>query len=169
LRDRFKEEEERHQAELGACFEDYHAQRARGVKGARLLLLAPPERRVYREELELIRSCLTSVVEELDRKAEPGVQGAELSPAIEATFELIPRAFAVQSMILFLAAQPGRKAKRKDICKHLYKSVNKKTRENTAVLIKRASPILDEREAPLRLVRDADEVKLINVDIAEAT
>jgi hypothetical protein len=166
LRERFEAEDQQHQAELGACFEDCNAQRARGVKSARLRLPAPPERRIYREELDCIKSCLSLVTEVLDLK-----QGetATTTPAVEATLELIPRAFVVQSMILFLAAQPGRKAKLKDICKHLYKTVNKKTRENTALLIKRASAILDKREAPLRLVRDGDEVKLINVDIAEAT
>jgi hypothetical protein len=69
LRDRFEEEEEQHQAKMGACFQDYNAQRARGVKSARLRLPAPPERRIYPKELSCIRSCLASVVEELDRKA----------------------------------------------------------------------------------------------------
>jgi hypothetical protein len=156
LRDRFEEEEEQHQAELGACFGDYYAQRARGVKDARLLLLAAPERRVYREELELIRSCLASVVERLDQVEHPS--------AVKATLDLIPRGNRSPRLIRFLAGKPERKARLKDICKHLYGSIDKKSIENCALLIKRTSLILDDRKSPLRLIKDRDEVKLIFVD-----
>jgi hypothetical protein len=172
LRDRFDGEDELHQEELAAHIRDYNARVARGVKRARLRWPAPPERRIYREELDCLRSCLALVVEaigpEVSGKAVT-VEVAASGPAVEATLGLIPRGTHSRNLIQFLAKKPGRKAKLKEVCERIYKVVNKDSIKKTALLIKRTSLVLDDRTAPLRLVRDGYEVKLASIDITEAT
>jgi hypothetical protein len=82
------------------------------------------------------------------------------------TLDLIPKSFALTALITFLHEQPGRSAKLLDACKKVYRARDKSSAAKTRKLITRNEPILDLRNAPLRLLFDkkTGTVHLLNRD-----
>ncbi|MGP0068625.1 MAG: hypothetical protein ACLQGP_34120 [Isosphaeraceae bacterium] len=79
------------------------------------------------------------------------------------TLALIPRATHTPNLVRFLLSRETKRANLNEICKHIYKSVDKGTLAKARLLIKRAMATLDYRNAPLRIVRDEKnrEIKVI--------
>jgi len=84
--------------------------------------------------------------------------------ALTRTLDLIPLSTHGPNLINFLAQKTERTAKVKDICKHIYMSTDKPTLAKARRLIDRNVQYLEERDAPLRIVRDkkTSEVRLID-------
>jgi len=92
----------------------------------------------------------------------PGVN--EKADALTQTLDLIPLSTHGSNLIKFLAQMTKRTAKVKDLCKHIYKSIDKPTLAKACRLIDRNAEYLEKRDAPLRIVRDKNtrEVRLID-------
>jgi hypothetical protein len=104
----------------------------------------------------------------------PGFFPATPPDALQVIRDLIPQNHLAFNMIQWLAERQGRKAKAEEICKAIYKSVDKKSYKKTTLLIKRTMSVLEKRNASLRLqaprrIRRNDEIKLIDADPTEAT
>jgi hypothetical protein len=82
------------------------------------------------------------------------------------TLESIPRATHGLRLIQHLFEQPGRSAKLRDVCKLVYKSIDKGSLHKMAKVIRETRIALEKRDAPLRLAWDskAKIVSLISRD-----
>ncbi len=96
------------------------------------------------------------------RSPEPD-QPAPIDPLTE-TLDLIHRSTHGLNLVKWLSEKPGRKAKLKDVCKHIYKSSDKTSLAKTRLLIKRTRPTLERKDTPLRILwtKNPDEIKLID-------
>jgi hypothetical protein len=68
------------------------------------------------------------------------------------TLALIPHSPLALNLIPYLHGKPDRTATLKQLCRYIYKAVNKRSLANCRLLIKRTDPVLDNRGAPLRIV-----------------
>jgi hypothetical protein len=83
---------------------------------------------------------------------------------LDRTLELIPRSVLSSNLMRFLYEKPERQASLLDSCKKIYKSIDKRSRANARLLIKRLRLTLEARNAPLRLsvTRKPDSIRLID-------
>jgi hypothetical protein len=87
------------------------------------------------------------------------------------TLDLIPNSTHGQRLVRFLANRSSKKATRKEISQHLYKSTDKHSLNKSRHIIKRAAESLDDEDAPLRIIggQRVDDVVLTNADPTERT
>jgi hypothetical protein len=80
LQNRFAGEDEDHQEEIDAQFESLAEQEARGIE-TRVLIPVPPERRIYRKELECIKAYCSLVSEAVGRdESQKGWDEEKITP-----------------------------------------------------------------------------------------
>jgi hypothetical protein len=84
-------------------------------------------------------------------------------PLLTATLKLIPRSPRLQRLITFLYRRPTWAAGTEEASRDVYGTTDKSSLANTRLLVRRNAPILDQRDAPLRLFLDkpTDQIKLL--------
>jgi len=88
----------------------------------------------------------------------------EKTDPLTQTLDLIPLGTHGPNLIKFLFGKPNRTAKVKEICKHIYKAIDKSSLANARRLIGRNVHYLEDRDAPLRIAWDQkiSQVRLID-------
>jgi hypothetical protein len=99
--------------------------------------------------------------EEIMRPPQLGFPWKGKTERLKETLALLQRSPHATNLIEFLV---GKSATVREICKHLYKSVDKATVSKARQLIRRTTHCLEKREAPLRIAYDkaSDRVRLVD-------